>query len=70
VLIAKTQGKEPKLIQIVKQVETVQFSPERGWLFICQDFERARHMRMDYRWVRASDVSFQWVRKFNFEEQQ
>jgi hypothetical protein len=68
VLIAKTQGKEPKLIQIIKQAESVQFSPERGWLFICRDFERAQHMRMDYKWIRATDIRFQWIRKFNFGE--
>jgi hypothetical protein len=66
VLIAKTQ--DNKLVQIIKQVETVQFSPDKEWLFICQDFERAQHRRMDYKWVRANAISFQWVRKFNFEE--
>ena len=65
-LIAKTQ--DNKLVQIIKQAESVQFSPEKGWLFICQDFERVQHRRMAYKWVRTTDVSFQWIRKFNFGE--
>lgn len=53
-----------RLVHIVRVADTVAFSPDRGWIFVCFDFERVKHKRMDYRWIRASDARFDWVREF------
>jgi hypothetical protein len=53
-----------RIVQIVRVAETVQFSPDRGWIFICFDFERSMRTRHSFKWVKASEVKFEWVREF------
>lgn len=40
-----------RIVQIVKISETVQFSPDKGWIFICAEFGRAMAKRQDVKWI-------------------
>jgi len=51
-MIAKFNG---KIVQIVKVVDTVMFSEETGWIFICFDFNKIDRRREQFKWVKASD---------------
>lgn len=56
-----------KIVQIVQVVDTVMFSEETGWIFICYDFDKINRRREQFKWVRASDTRFDWVREFQGE---
>lgn len=58
VLVAKLND---KIVEIVKVTETVQFSKEKNWILISYNVNK----RLSMRWVKASDVKFDWVRRFS-----
>ena len=53
-----------KIVQIVRVAETVQFSEDKGWIFICYDFDKINRRREQFKWVKASETKFEWVREF------
>jgi hypothetical protein len=53
-----------KIVQIVKVQESVMFSEDKGWIFICFDFDKINRKREQFKWVRASETRFEWVREF------
>ena len=53
-----------KIVQIVRVAETVQFSQEKGWIFICFDFDKINRRREQFKWVKASETRFEWVKEF------
>ena len=53
-----------KIVQIVRVVDSVQFSEDKGWILICFDFDKPMRKRDHVKWFRASDVKFEWVREF------
>ena len=54
-----------KVVEVVRVADTVGFSPERGWVMICMDFEKISRKREHFKWVPAT-TQFVWVREFNF----
>ena len=60
VLVAKLNN---KIVEIVKVTETVQFSNERDWILISHEVSK----RLSMKWMKVSEVKFEWVRSFNFE---
>jgi len=54
-----------KMVEVVRVADTVGFSPERGWVMICMDFEKISRKRAEFKWVPA-DTRFEWVREFAF----
>lgn len=60
-IIAKMNG---KIVQIVRVTETVMFSPEKGWIFICFDFDKINRRREQFKWIKSADVRFDWVREY------
>lgn len=63
-IVAKFKG---KIVQIVKVVETVQFSEDKGWIFICFDFDKIYRRREQFKWVKASETRFDWIKEFEGE---
>lgn len=63
-VIAKYKG---KIVQIVKVQETVMFSTEKDWIFICFDFDKQNRRREQFKWVKASETKFEWVKEFQGE---
>jgi len=57
VLVAKLND---KIVEIVKVTETVQFSDEKNWILISHHVNK----RLSMKWLKASDVRFDWVRSF------
>jgi hypothetical protein len=57
VLVAKLND---KIVEIVKMAETVQFSNEKDWILISHQVNK----RLSMRWLKASDVKFDWVRSY------
>jgi hypothetical protein len=53
-----------KIVQIVRYKDTVGFSPEKGWIFVCFDFDKMFHKREVFKWIKATEARFQWVREF------
>ena len=53
-----------KIVQIVRVTESVQFSKDKGWIFICFDFEKPVRKQAQFRWMKASETQFEWVREF------
>ena len=53
-----------KIVQIVKVQDTVMFSEDKGWIFICYDFDKINRRREQFKWVKASETKFDWVREF------
>ena len=53
-----------KIVQIVRVAETVQFSKDKGWICICFDFDKINRRREQFKWVKASETKFEWVREF------
>ncbi len=53
-----------KIVQIVKVQESVGFSEEKDWIFICFDFDKINRRREQFKWVKASETKFEWVREF------
>ena len=60
VLVAKLNN---KIVEIVKVSETVQFSNEKDWILISHQVSK----RLSMKWLKASEVKFDWIRSFNFE---
>ena len=55
-----------KIVQIVRVQHQVGFSEDQDWIFICFDFDKINRKREQFKWVRASDARFEWVREFSF----
>lgn len=60
-IIAKMNG---KIVQIVRVAETVMFSSDKGWIFVCFDFDKIYRRREQFKWIRASEVRFDWIREY------
>jgi hypothetical protein len=60
-VVAKFNG---KIVQIVRVAESVMFSKDRGWIFICFDFDKINRRREQFKWVKASETRFEWIREF------
>ena len=60
-VVAKFNG---KIVQIVKVADAVMFSEDKGWIFICFDFDKINRKREHFKWVKASETKFEWVREF------
>jgi hypothetical protein len=54
-----------RMVEVVRVAETVGFSPERGWVMVCFDFEKISRKREHFKWVPAT-TRFDWVREFAF----
>jgi len=59
VLIAKLND---KIVEIVRVVETVQFSNEKNWILINHQISKKDSLQV--KWLQASKVKFDWVRSF------
>jgi hypothetical protein len=53
------------MVEVVRVAETVGFSPEKGWVMVCIDFEKISRKREHFKWV-PSTTRFEWVREFVF----
>jgi hypothetical protein len=53
-----------KIVEIVRVAETVGFSEEKRWICVCFDFEKIYRKRDQFKWIKASDVRFVWVKEF------
>ncbi len=53
-----------KIVQIVRVQHQVGFSEDRDWIFVCFDFDKVNRKREQFKWVRASEARFEWVREF------
>ena len=53
-----------KIVQIVRIADSVQFSEDKGWILICFDFDKINRRREQFKWVKASETRFEWVREF------
>lgn len=53
-----------KIVQIVRVADTVMFSEDTGWIFICYDFDKINRRREQFKWVKASETKFEWVREY------
>ena len=60
-IVAKFNG---KIVQIVKVADSVMFSEDKGWIFICYDFDKINRRREQFKWVKASETRFDWVKEF------
>jgi hypothetical protein len=56
-----------KIVQIVRVQHQVGFSEDRDWIFVCFDFDKVNRKREQFKWVRASEARFDWVREFEGE---
>lgn len=55
---------DSRIVEIVRVVETVAFSSECGWIMICYDFDKINRRREQFKWMKVSDVRFEWVREY------
>ena len=53
-----------KIVQIVKVQDTVMFSEDKGWIFICFDFDKINRRREQFKWIKADEAHFEWVRAY------
>ena len=53
-----------RIVEIVRVAETVGFSEDKRWICICFDFDKISRRRDQYKWIRACDIRFVWVRDF------
>lgn len=60
-VIAKMNG---KIVQIVRVQHSVKFSDEKDWIFICFDFDKIDRRREQFKWFKASETKFDWVREY------
>jgi hypothetical protein len=60
-MIAKM--KDGTIVEVVRSVETVSFSEEKGWIFICFDFDRTYGKRSKFKWIR-SNTEIVWMREY------
>ena len=54
-----------RMVEVVRVAETVGFSPEKGWVMVCMDFEKISRKREHFKWVSAT-TRFEWVREYTF----
>ena len=54
-----------RMVEVVRVAETVGFSPEKGWVMVCMDFEKINRKREQFKWV-PSTTRFEWVRELAF----
>lgn len=62
VVVAKMNG---RLFEVKRVADVVGFSPDRGWVMLCSDWEQPERKKQHFKWVPAS-TRFEWVREFNF----
>lgn len=55
-----------KIVEIVRVAETVGFSEEKQWICVCFDFGKIYRKRDQFKWIKSSDVRFEWVRNYAF----
>jgi len=53
-----------KIVQIVRVVDSVQFSEDKGWILVCFDFDKPMCKRDHVKWIKVSEARFEWVREF------
>lgn len=54
-----------RVVEVVRVADTVGFSPEKGWVMVCMDFEKISRKREHFKWVPAT-TRFDWVRDCPF----
>ena len=54
-----------RVVEIVRGISKVDFSPDRGWVLVCFDFEKISRKREQFKWMPAT-TRFEWVREFAF----
>lgn len=54
-----------KIVEVMRVVEHVQFSADRGWILINYDLGQSEAKVQQIKWVPAS-TRFEWVHEFNF----
>ncbi|NDH86112.1 hypothetical protein EBY67_03535 [bacterium] len=64
-MITVAKMTDGRVVEIVRAASKVGFSPDRGWIMICCDFEKAYRKRTEFKWVPA-DTKFEWVRAYAF----
>ena len=62
ITVARVNG---RLVQVVRVAESVQFSPDPGWVLVCYDFEQPVRRQAQFKWMPVS-TRFDWVRTFAF----
>jgi hypothetical protein len=63
-LIAKLENN--KIVEIVRTVETVAFSPQPNWILVDFEPHLPVHKRKNTRWLPAETTRFIWVREVHF----
>ena len=64
-MITVAKMTDGRVVEVVRVAETVGFSPEKGWVMVCMDFEKTFRKRTEFKWVPAT-TPFVWVREFVF----
>jgi hypothetical protein len=54
-----------RVVEVVRFADRVGFSPERGWVMVCFDFDRTDSKRTEFKWMPAT-TRFDWVREYTF----
>jgi hypothetical protein len=54
-----------RVVEIVRAASKVGFSPDRGWVMVCMDFDKMYGKRTEFKWVPAT-TRFEWVREYTF----
>ena len=53
-----------RIVEIVRVADSVGFSEEKQWMLICYDFEKMNRRREQFKWIKANDIRFEWVRDY------
>lgn len=61
IMVAKMASGQ--IVQVVRVVEHVAFSPDPGWIMICSDWQQIERRKQNFQWIPAS-VRFEWVKEF------
>lgn len=64
-MITVAKMTDGRVVEFVRAASKVGFSPDRGWIMICCDFEKPYHKRTEFKWVPAA-TKFEWVRAYAF----
>ena len=64
-MITVAKMTDGRVVEVVRVAETVGFSPDRGWVMVCFDFEKINRKRENFKWVPAT-TRFDWVREYTF----
>ena len=64
-MITVAKMTDGRVVEVVRVADTVDFSPDKGWVMICFDFEKMYGKRENFKWVPAT-TRFDWVREFPF----